>query len=189
MFGWAAARRASVLVIKVTAAVVLVGCDMAPPGSLTASPDTSAASSADALRCEPINLITPQGNRVDLTGTWSGRGATHYVRQLGSCVWWIALSDIPGQPPGSAHSITFHGFIRTDFSLVGEWAFVIRPSRPDSPPLAMERITFTVEVEDADGEEAVVIRGPGADPQTGGPVVNFYSAISLERVGPLPASQ
>ncbi len=101
-------------------------------------------------------------------------------------MWWFALSDIPGEPPGSAHSITFRGDLRPDLTLVGEWAFVVKPSRPDAPPLALEPVTFTIEFEDAGSEEAVIIQGPGADLTTGGPVANFYSAITLERIGPLP---
>lgn len=104
-------------------------------------------------------------------------------------MWWIALSDIPGQPAGSAHSITFHGEIRQDFTLVGEWAFVVRPIMPGTPPSTLEPVTFSIEVEEAAGEEVVIIQGHGAGPNTGGPVADFYAAITLERVGPLPVGQ
>jgi hypothetical protein len=120
---------------------------------------------------------------------WTGRGATHYIRQLGTCVWWFALSDIPGELAGSAFSITFRGDIRPNFTLVGEWAFVVKPSRPDIPPIALESVTFSIEFEDSGGEEVVIIQGPGADLTTGGPYANFYSATTLERVAPLPVGQ
>lgn len=171
------------------AGFLLVGCT----AYSSAGPDTSADGSAPvspvSSTCSPIELRTPGGSRVDLTGTWRGRSAVHYVRQSGSCVWWIALSDIPGEPAGSAHSITFHGQIRQDFTLVGEWAFVVRPIMPGTPPSAMEPVTFSIEVDGVGGQEAVIIQGPGAGPNTGGPVADFYAAITLERVGPLPVSR
>jgi hypothetical protein len=163
---------------------MLTACTPPTAESSFASPIPSSAA-----RCEVFQLSSPQGNRIDLTGIWNGRGARHYVRQLGDCVWWFALSDIPGDPPGSAFSITFRGEIRPDFTLVGEWAFVVKPSRPDAPPVELDSITFSIEFDDIGGEEAVIIKGPGADATTGGPVANFYSAITLERVGPLPVGQ
>jgi hypothetical protein len=166
-------------------AVSMVTACMPP----TADPSSASPISSSAARCEVFQLSSPQGNRIDLTGIWSGRGARHYVRQLGDCVWWFALSDVPGEPPGSAFSITFRGEIRADFTLVGEWAFVVKPSRPDAPPIALESIAFSIEFAEAGGEEIVIIKGPGADTTTGGPVANFYSAITLERVGLLPAGQ
>ncbi|MGH2489733.1 MAG: hypothetical protein ACRDFR_08985 [Candidatus Limnocylindria bacterium] len=169
--------------LALTLMALTVAC---APSSNPSTPESPSSGPSSVEACEPLTLLTPQGNRIDLTGTWSGRGALHYLRQSGSCVWWIALSNIPGEPAGSAHSIIFHGRVHADFTLTGEWAFVIKPSRPDAPPAVMEHITFSIEVVEADGQEAVVLHGPGADPETGGPVANFYSAITLERVGPLP---
>lgn len=159
----------------------------APPG-----PSALASATGDegiASTCSPIELRTPSGSRVDLTGTWRGRGAVHHIRQSGSCVWWIALSDIPGLPPGSAYSITFHGQVRPAFTLVGEWAFVVRPIMPGTPPSGMQPITLSIDVAASGGEEEIVLRGPGGGPDTGGPVVDFYDAITMERVGPLPVGQ
>jgi hypothetical protein len=177
--------------VSLMVGAVLVGCTATAPGT---SPDPSAAASAvhdagTAADCSPIELRTPGGSRVDLTGTWRGRGAVHHIRQSGSCVWWIATSDIPGQPAGSAYSITFHGQIRQDFTLVGEWAFVVRPIMPGTPPSAMEPITLTIDVDTTGGEETLILRGPGGGPDTGGPVVDFYDAITMERIGPLPVGQ
>jgi hypothetical protein len=173
---------------------VLVGCTSTGPGttpdvSAVASPISDAGNAGNAAACSPIELRTPGGARVDLTGTWRGRGAVHHIRQSGSCVWWIALSDFPGLPAGSAYSITFHGQIQQDFTLVGEWAFVVRPITPGTPPSGMERVTLTIDVDATSGEEEIVLRGPGGGPDTGGPVVDFYDAITMERVGPLPVGQ
>lgn len=182
----ASVRRASVLTAMLVVALGLASCSPGSPGVGDASLSPAPSNTARFVECEELTLLTPQGNRIDLTGTWTGRGALHYVRQLGSCVWWIALSDIPGQPAGSAHSITFHGRLRPDFTLVGEWAFVVRPTLPGTPPSAMELITLTIEVDDAGGEEAIILRGPGFG-GTFGP--GFYDQITLTRVGPLPISQ
>lgn len=170
---------------------VLVACTALPPA---AAPDASGLASptvdeANLSNCSPIELRTPSGSRVDLTGTWHGRGAVHYVRQLGDCVWWIALSDIPGEAEGSAYSISFHGQLHQDFTVVGDWAFVVKPSRPDAPPIAVERVILTIDFDATGRDEEIVLRGPGGGPDTGGPVVGFYDAITLERVGPLPVGQ
>jgi hypothetical protein len=178
-------------IVALNVAAVLVGCNATGPGA-TLYPTASGASpgeSATAVSCSPIELRTPGGSRVDLTGTWRGRGAVHHVRQAGSCVWWIAFSDIPGEPAGSAYSITFHGQIRQDFTLVGEWAFVVRPIMPGTPPSGVEPIILDIDVDTTGGEETLILRGPGGGPDTGGPVVDFYDAITMERVGPLPIGQ
>lgn len=167
--------------------LLLIGCTAAssPAGSGT-SVVGSPLGTTPSTSCSPIELRTPGGSRVDLTGTWRGRSAVHYVRQSGSCVWWIALSDIPGEPAGSDFSISFHGQVRQDFTVVGAWAFVVRPILPGMRATALEPITFTIDVDNSGGEEALILRGPGGGPDTGGPVVGFYDAITLERVGPLP---
>ena len=170
--------------------MVLVGCTAT---SSSAGSDSSIAGSPmgspASTNCAPIELRTPGGSRVDLTGTWRGRGAVHYVRQLGTCVWWIALSDIPGEPAGSAFSVSFHGQVRQDFTVVGEWAFVVRPVIPGTPANALQPVTLTIEVDASGGEEALILLGPGGGIDTGGPVVGFYDAITMERVGPLPVGR
>lgn len=167
--------------------VLLVGCTAtSSPAGSDSSIGSSPLGSPASTSCGPIELRTPGGSRVDLTGTWRGRGAVHYVRQLGTCVWWIALSDIPGEPAGSAFSISFRGQVRQDFTLVGEWAFVVRPIIPGIPASAPQPVTFTIDVDVSGGEDALILQGPGGGIDTGGPVVGFYDAITLERVGPLP---
>jgi hypothetical protein len=169
---------------------VLVGCTATAPGTALDSSAFASPTSdpGNAASCTAIELRTPGGSRVDLTGTWRGRGAVHHIRQSGNCVWWIALSDIPGEPAGSAFSITFHGQIRQDFTLVGEWAFVVRPII-GTPPSGMEALTLTIDIDSTGGEEKLILRGVGGGPDTGGPVVGFYDAITMERVGPLPVGQ
>ena len=69
------------------------------------------------------------------------------VRQVGRCVWWIALSDFPGEAPGAEFTLTFRGDIGSDFILSGEWAFVVRPNSPGAPDRPNEgRSTFTIEI-------------------------------------------
>lgn len=169
-------------------ALLLAACAPPSPAGSGPSADASATGVPSLTSCSPIDLRTPSGSRLDLTGMWHGRGAIHYVRQLGTCVWWIALSDIPGEDAGSAFSIMFHGRIHQDFTVVGDRAFVIKPARPDAPPIAVEHVTFSIEVDEAGGEEVLTMQGPGATSNTG-TIVDFYAAISLQRVGPLPVGQ
>ena len=172
-----------------TGALLLIGCTAIPSLAGSDSSGSSSPLQSPATSCTPIELRTPGGSRVDLTGTWRGRSAVHYVRQLESCVWWFALSDLPGEPAGSAFSISFHGHVRQDFTLVGEWAFVVRPVTPGTPASALEPVTFTIDVDVSGGEEALILLGPGGGIDTGGPVVGFYDAVTLERVGPLPGGR
>ena len=173
------------LLLVIAAAALVGACTPESPGAAS-SAQASGTPGAQADGCPPVDLRGPSGDRVDLTGTWSGRGALHYIRQVGECVWWIALSNAPGEPAGSYLSISFQGRVRPDFTLAGDWGFVVKPARPDAPPANLEPVVFTIGFVEVNGQETVVIYGPGADANTGGPIANFYSAISLERVGPLP---
>jgi hypothetical protein len=73
--------------------------------------------------------------------------------------------------------------------VVGEWAFVVRPITPGTPAIALEPVTFAIDVDASGGEEALILLGPGGGIDTGGPVVGFCDAITLERVGPLPVGR
>lgn len=126
-------------------AVALAGC--APPASSTApgpseTPEPSSARAADP--CQPLDLRTPQGERVDLTGGWEGGVTFHEVRQSFDCVWWVGFSSWPGDELGSSWLLTFSGHLEPDFTLHGEWAeiFTAELHAPRYCP-ATFRIEFT----------------------------------------------
>ena len=126
-----------------------------PGPSEFASPSVQSAPAADQLDCSPIALRTPGGQPIDLSGTWTGGNTRHDVRQLNSCVWWLGVSNWPGEEPGSAWAFVFSGHLRPDFTLSGEWA-EIYTAELRTPGQGV--VTFEVQVTDENGEEAIVLR-------------------------------
>ena len=109
-------------------AIVLMGCVPA-----TSAPSTGAsgsllpgASAAPATSvCQDIDLQLPNGDPLDLTGTWLGNDDAYWmVTQLGDCVWGAA-SDLYGFPDGS-HTywqIYLRGTLLPDFTMPVEYAY------------------------------------------------------------------
>lgn len=160
-----------VLVVLAT----LTGC--APPASTSAvpRPSLSAAASPVANKCPAIDLLTPRGERIDLSGSWAGGVTFHEARQEGSCMWWVGMSNWPGDDLGSAWLLTFDGLLSQDFTLTGEWREIF------TNEFHGERrcpVSFDVTVEEVGGTEEVVLvnRNPGADIPCG------YYAATMRRV-------
>jgi hypothetical protein len=66
----------------------------------------------------PATFVPPRFQEANLTGTWLGDdGATYYVRQIGSKVWWI------GEHPNGAFSNVFVGRV-SNRTVEGSWADV-----------------------------------------------------------------
>jgi hypothetical protein len=62
------------------------------------------------------------------TGTWRANdGATYYIRQIGSAVYWTGLSGTPNTPTfGSSFTNVFTGTWYRDGTIRGKWADVPR---------------------------------------------------------------
>lgn len=93
-------------------------------------------------------------------------------------MWWIALSDFPGQEVGAQVMVMFRGALSSDFTLRGEWMSVVRPPFSSDPRHGI--VVFEIEFETAAGSETLVLRGTSDF----GP----YQAVTLTHVGPLPPS-
>lgn len=159
--------------------LVLAACTGGSTPIPSASPGPAASTPVAAgAACAPIDLRSPSGARVDLTGTWRGGQNVVYVRQVGGCVWWISLSDFPGQELGAQVMVMFRGDLSSDFTLQGEWMSVVRPPGISDPRHGI--VVFEVEFETGAGSETVVLHGTSQ----AGP----YQAVTLTYVGPLPAS-
>jgi hypothetical protein len=113
--------------------LALAACTSTP----SAEPSASAASSAGGLSgqlpagCDPIDLRGPDGERVDLTGTWAGTGAnalaieneTAYLNQIGDCVRGV----VEGQDSDGNRAIAnLAGQLGTDFFMDTEVVFVLQ---------------------------------------------------------------
>ena len=106
------------------------------------------------------------------------------MRQVGSCVSWIALSNNPNQELGAWAMVTFRGEIGSDFTLSGAWTWIVRPL--GVPGQMGGSVTFEIELATVNGEETLVLRSTTTAPQGGGG--GPYGAATLERAGPLPPS-
>jgi hypothetical protein len=108
-------------------AVLIVATACASPTvSVAPSPSTQAA--ADA--CEPIDISTTSGERVDLTGTWQqvGDGPLYYVSQDADCVWIAgAFVSAEGSEPFSygGRTFAFDGHLRPDLTVQGRWFLLL----------------------------------------------------------------
>jgi len=182
--------RSRAATVVAVALLGLAACNLGSPAPSVRPTQTPGPSLAAAsLDCGEPNLLSPRGTRVDLTGTWTGGSTLFYVRQVGHCVWWIGLSDWPGQSAGAFFSSTFAGRLSVegpDYVVRGEWASIVRPSSgmAYSPPY--ERlIAFELLFDTVGGAETIVLRG--LRPSELAPT-DWY-ARDLTRTGPLPDTQ
>lgn len=106
--------------------ILLAACNQSQPaGSVV-----PAGSAEEASECSPIDILGPSGDPVDLTGVWRSNDLGIYdLRQIGSCVYWLGMSQYSGEEPGSSWTNVFTGAIRSDLTIVGTWAGV--PFSPD----------------------------------------------------------
>jgi hypothetical protein len=161
--------------VLLSAGVVLGGCGTSPASSAPASsqaPSPSVAAASDP--CQPVDLRTPDGERVDLTGAWEGGVTFHEARQSRDCVWWVGFSSWPGDDLGDAWLLTFSGHLEPDFTLHGEWAeiYTAELHAPRNCP-----VTFRVEFTDA-GEIELATDLVQDDP------CNYYAATMVRVDGP-----
>jgi hypothetical protein len=172
------------------ALLAILGMACRPPGPSSSSPASPGAPAAEpsapaAAACAPVDLRLPSGEQLDLTGTWQGARSVTFVRQVGSCVSWISLSDNPNQELGAWTMATFRGEIGSDFTLSGAWMWIVRPIALGGP--LEGSVAFEIDLPTVNGEESLVLRSTTAASQAegGGP----YGAATLEYAGPLPPSQ
>lgn len=121
--------------------------------------------------CPAIDLRTPRGSPVNLSGTWEGATGSYQVIQNGSCVWWVA-QEVPNDI-GLDFVLAFRGQVASDFTIRGEYAFVyvaFDASRPTG------QVVYQIEfAQSADGEE-VTLRKLS---QTGPPLTPGYRSPQI----------
>lgn len=130
----------------------LSACASASP---VASPTGSGEQEALAA-CPSINLRTPAGDPIQLSGRWrSDDGGTYYLRQVRSCVWWMGLSGGTGAPGGvgtTNWTNSFFGTITPDSTLRGTWADV-----PWGVEEGVGELAWKITYDEVDGEEGVTL--------------------------------
>jgi hypothetical protein len=143
-------------VVAMIALAWLAACNS---GGATSSPSPAATVSGSEAppppaACASIDLRTPNGDAVLLTGRWRSPDAgTYYVRQAGSCVWIVGLSEDTGPPGGTGSSgwtNAFLGTLKSDFTLHGEWADV-----PWGRATGVGEVSYRMDFADVDGQEGI----------------------------------
>lgn len=109
---WTTGRR-SRMAVALASALMVGACASSPPPSAGQSP----TGLANGTACVPLELRSPSGQQVDLTGTWVGASDVIVARQWASCIWWEYWSNLPDEPPGSAWRAAFFGTVRADFTI------------------------------------------------------------------------
>ena len=128
-FGHDAPMPRRVWVTLMLIAFGLAGCS----SQSTSTPESSAAGSpmieAD---CHRVDMRTPTGEPLDLTGRWRTSLGSYYLAQDQSCLFWMGQSAPQGDhlAAGELWTNVFSGQISSDFVVAGPWSDV--PTLPDA---------------------------------------------------------
>jgi hypothetical protein len=121
------------VVRRITAIALLalgVACTNPPAsGALTQAPTRAPGNST--VDCPDIDLRSPSGERIDLTGTWETeregtRAGIYFLHQVGDCLWFAgglpSSSETPdSEPPLGWQTVVFQGRVGSDFVVTGRW--------------------------------------------------------------------
>lgn len=138
-----------------------VGCTPSPQPSTAPSPTETPAPPVGNLPpgCEPIDLRSPAGVRINLDGTWieiepSGEPMTWWIRTSGDCVWGAGyIEDVSQEGTFEArpdHVQSLAGHIGSDFVITGE--IVLLGAFSSMFPVVLPRHTplrLLIEIDDA----------------------------------------
>jgi hypothetical protein len=151
VFTLASTMRARVAVVVVSLAW-LSACTGASPSATPGGSGNALPQSA----CPAIDLKTPAGDDLNLTGRWRGRdGATYYLRQSASCLWITGFSADTGSPGGEGatdYTNAFFGHLAADFTFSGFWA-----DMPWGREVGVGTVTWQVDFADVGGISAVTL--------------------------------
>lgn len=127
--------------------------------ALIAACDASAPTGSGAPEaCPPVAVTGPDGQPVDLSGSWDGNdGGLYYMKQIDSCLWWSGVSNFATQYPGEEWIMTFKGHITSDGVIRGDFVDV-KSGNPGSGTM-----TISIRVDQVENV---------------GPVVNLYRTES-----------
>ena len=105
------------LLALIGAAGVVAACTPTPAPATSASPTESPAAEAGNLPpgCEPIDLLSPAGEPVNLNGIWiqddnEGRFPSKWwIQTLGDCIWGTGIFDDYNEDPLVSHPMAVQG--------------------------------------------------------------------------------
>ena len=150
-------RQAPWGVLTMLLAVAACTSPSAAPSPSAAEPGALASAEPQGVQCAPLELQAPSGQRIDLTGAWSGGSTVHFMRQNGSCVWWEAVSNLPGDPLGTYWRNVFLGQLAPDFTLSGDWAEVFNEPRFRQSGPENGWVQFAIQIDTTSGQDEITL--------------------------------
>jgi hypothetical protein len=156
----------------------------------TGSPSNSlvpgASTPPTGRNCSSVNIVTPSGADVQLTGTWRADDQGRYdILQRESCLYWLGMSQDVGFGAGDIWTNVFTATIRPDFTIVGDWGDV--PFNPAIPTNYFNNGSLVLRIDfDETGEvERPVLRRVAESGDFGGGVWVLEESLSdpVELVG------
>lgn len=154
---------------------LLAACSLMSP---TPSVEPDASVQQEASECPPVDLRSPSGTRVALTGVWRSNDLGVYtIHQDRSCLYWMGMSSDPGSERGEFWTNVFIGTVRSDFTVVGRWGDV-----PYHPNHELERGTMTLRIDfdQSGGPDYPVLREIASTGPFGGSVWVLEESLSAE---------
>ena len=132
------------------------------PGGPSGSPSPGASVSQAAAECAPIDLRSPSGSGVQLTGVWlSTEPGVIDILQRGSCVYWVGT--FLDSQAGLEHVSAFTGTIRSDFRITGRFGYVPFDPQVPSEDLLDGSAELRIDFDRTGEAEHPVLRGRWGD--------------------------
>ena len=114
-------------------------------GALAITTALASCGGQSSAQCERVDLKDEGGKAIDLSGDWSANDQGAYsLKQIESCLWWVGLSDFPGEDPGDTWANVFRGRISSDRKITGEFTDVRTVDKTTG--------TLTLRIETTDGQ-------------------------------------
>lgn len=161
--------------------MILIGCS-ASSSPAASGPVPASAPAGEDEACAAIDLRTPSGERLDLTGTWRADDARFFVAQFGDCVWWEELSAEENGPLGERFRRLFAGHLQADFTVIGRFGMIyidpswIIPAPGFVVPRSGEAV-YRVVIRQEGGTELITLEGPARESTEGS-----FRTIVLTRI-------
>lgn len=153
------AARTALLCALVGSACLLAACTPAsgPPTSVVPTESPAAAVSNLPTGCEPINLLSPAGEPVDLNGIWiqddkEGRlPSKWWIQTLGDCIWGTGILDDYTEDPLFALSFSVQGLqgrVGNDF-VIDSTIVLLGPRPTMALPQTLAEVRLLIEFDPA----------------------------------------
>ena len=157
------ASRTPWLLALIGAACVVAACTPTPAPATSVPPTESPAAAVGNLPpgCEPIDLLSPAGEPVNLNGIWiqddnEGRFPSKWwIQTLGDCIWGTGIFDDYTEDPLVAHPMAesvqvLQGRVGNDFVIDGT-IVLLGPQSSFQVPQYFAEVRLLIEF-DSEGE-------------------------------------